>query len=78
MMDTWNKCDICGRFIALDEFGKGIAIRNLVTPDAYGFSETYETYHDLCKKSEEELKQGQDQWWNSLNQDQDWIELNLN
>jgi hypothetical protein len=74
----WNRCDICGRFIALNEFGNGTAIRNLVTPDAYGFTETWETYHDLCKRSEEELKQEQDQWWHSLDQDTNWIESYLN
>ena len=43
--DKWNKCDVCGRFIAIDDFGRG-AVRLLVTPDSEFTKETYET---LCR-----------------------------
>lgn len=39
------RCDDCGRFIALADFESGAASRRLLTPDAYGSRETYET---LC------------------------------
>ena len=41
---TWNRCDVCGRFIALDDFGRG-AVRNCVYPDSELTCETWET---LC------------------------------
>jgi hypothetical protein len=43
--DQWNRCDVCGRFIAFEDFENG-AVRRLVTPDAEGTREEYET---LCK-----------------------------
>jgi hypothetical protein len=51
--DTWNRCDVCGKFIAMNDFGKG-AIRHMLTPDAEGFTETWET---LCIKHAKEDKQ---------------------
>ena len=53
MKDTWNRCDICGRFIALADFDRG-ARRHMLTPDAFGSSETWET---LCIKHAPEEKQ---------------------
>jgi hypothetical protein len=44
--DPWNRCDVCGRFIALDDFDKG-AVRRIDRPDAYGSSESWKT---LCIK----------------------------
>lgn len=41
---TWNKCDACGKFIKLYDFGHGAA-RRLVTPDSHYSREEYET---LC------------------------------
>lgn len=43
-MGTWNRCDVCGRFIAFDDFDHG-AIRELITPDSHFTHEEYET---LC------------------------------
>lgn len=43
----WNRCDECGKFIALDDFGDGGAVRVLVTPDSEYTSETFKT---LCAK----------------------------
>jgi hypothetical protein len=43
---VWNRCDECGRFIALDDFDSG-ATHCLVLPDSDYTSETYET---LCKR----------------------------
>ncbi len=43
--DPWNKCDVCGKFIPLDDFGKG-AVRSLVYPDSELTRETWET---LCR-----------------------------
>ncbi len=42
--ELWNRCDQCGKFIAIDDFEKG-ASRSLDTPDSAYTSETYET---LC------------------------------
>lgn len=44
--ELWNRCDICGKFIAYNDFDKG-ALRRLDTPDSAYSSETYET---LCVK----------------------------
>jgi len=44
----WNRCDECGRFIALEDFVPfGKATRVMVLPDSWYSSETYET---LCAK----------------------------
>jgi hypothetical protein len=43
--EAWNRCDECGRFVALSDFEHG-AIRRLVYPDSHRTVETYET---LCK-----------------------------
>ncbi len=43
---NWNRCDVCGRFIALDDFGNG-AVRVLVTPES---DRSHETYDTLCKQ----------------------------
>lgn len=45
MILQWNRCDVCGRFIALKEFRKGGATRRLLTPDSDRSREEYET---LC------------------------------
>jgi hypothetical protein len=42
---TWNRCDDCGRFIALGDFDNG-AIRRLIYPDSDRSVETWET---LCR-----------------------------
>lgn len=42
--DAWNRCDDCGKFIALDDFDNG-AIREMILPDS-DFS--VETYRTLC------------------------------
>ena len=41
----WNRCDVCGRFIALEDFERG-AIRHLIYPDSEFTRETWET---LCR-----------------------------
>jgi hypothetical protein len=43
--EPWNRCDVCGKFISLDDFSKG-AIRRLIFPDSEYTRETYET---LCR-----------------------------
>lgn len=43
--DLWNRCEVCGRFIPLDDFPDK-ATHTLINPDAYGCEETWET---LCK-----------------------------
>jgi hypothetical protein len=45
MSEPWNRCDVCGRFIALEDFDKG-AIRRLIFPDS---EFTHETYETLCR-----------------------------
>jgi hypothetical protein len=44
----WNRCNVCGRFIALNCFHENAsprAVRNLLTPDSYLTIEEWET---LC------------------------------
>ena len=48
MKKQWNRCDICGQFIALDDFEAGRAIRRELTPDSEYSRETWETEHVLC------------------------------
>lgn len=47
--DLWNRCDVCGRYIALSAFDccktAGRAVRTLVTPDSEFTREEWET---LC------------------------------
>jgi hypothetical protein len=43
-MDCWNRCDVCGKFIAMADFNRG-AIRRFVAPDSELTRETWET---LC------------------------------
>jgi hypothetical protein len=40
------KCDVCGRFISLQDLERGLAIRRFVTPDSHFTPEEYET---LCR-----------------------------
>ena len=42
---TWNKCDVCGKFISMEDFSTGKATRTMVTPDSEFSTEDYET---LC------------------------------
>lgn len=46
MTYRWNRCDVCGQFIAMSDFNKG-ARRKLVYPASELTSETWET---LCVK----------------------------
>ena len=46
MKDIWNKCDVCGKFISLQNFIDGDAKRKVITTDIEYTSEEYET---LCK-----------------------------
>lgn len=50
MRDLWNRCDVCGRFISLMDFGTGGAVRRLVTPDSDRSGEEWET---LCDRHAE-------------------------
>lgn len=43
---AWNRCDVCGKFIAISDFDTG-AIRRLLTPDSHRSREEWET---LCAK----------------------------
>lgn len=43
----WNKCDECGKFIPFADFESGAARREMVLPDSWCSSETYET---LCAR----------------------------
>lgn len=50
-MRPWNKCDDCGRFIALADFDHG-ASRKLLTPDSHFSREEYETLCSKCAAKE--------------------------
>lgn len=43
MDEPWNRCDVCGRFIAFEDFDKG-AVRSCVTPDSDRSRETWDTF----------------------------------
>jgi hypothetical protein len=45
--ETWNKCDVCGRFISMIDFDSGKAVRRMTTPDSDYSTEDYET---LCRQ----------------------------
>jgi len=47
-----NRCMYCGRFIGYDEFINESAVNKLLTPDAYGVEEVWETYHTECEAKE--------------------------
>jgi len=49
--DCWNRCDVCGRFIAHDDFGSG-ATRDMRTPDS---DLTWETWETTCKRCNNEM-----------------------
>lgn len=49
------RCDICGRFVSIEDLEAGLAKRYLLYPDAEGTKETYETYHVAC---DEDAKNG--------------------
>ena len=44
MREPWNRCDVCGKLIAMDDFDKG-ATRRMLTPDSDRSREEWET---LC------------------------------
>lgn len=44
MSDPWNRCDVCGKFIAFEDFDRG-ASRTLLYP---GSELTRETFETLC------------------------------
>jgi hypothetical protein len=45
--ESWNRCDVCGRFIPMRDFEAGSATRRLLTPDSEYTREEWET---LCEK----------------------------
>lgn len=47
---NWNRCSVCGRFIAYDDFLDGKAKNIMVCPESLCTSETYDVYHTECKK----------------------------
>ena len=49
--DRLFRCDVCGQFIPINDFGNGQAIRRLLTPDSEYTKETYET---LCKRHKDQ------------------------
>lgn len=44
----WNRCEVCGQFIAFSEFADGTSEHNLVYPDSEITVETWETFHKSC------------------------------
>jgi hypothetical protein len=54
--DIWNRCDVCGRFIALVDFNHGAA-RRLIYPDS---ALTHETWETLCREHARSDHEAQD------------------
>lgn len=44
------KCDVCGKFIAVDDLIEQKASHYLLTPDSEFTTEDYESYHNSCLK----------------------------
>lgn len=62
----WNRCDVCGQFIALSSFECCEATRRLITPDSHFTKEEYET---LCIKHSKGAKDGQSTPQSDLNKE---------
>ena len=45
-------CDVCGRFISVEDLVSGAALHKLLTPDSEFTMETYET---LCQEHKTEV-----------------------
>jgi hypothetical protein len=45
---VWNRCDWCGRFIGMSDFGDGKAVRRMVSEDTEFSSEEYQTKCAAC------------------------------
>ena len=43
------RCDICGRFVRVEDIASGAVMHRLVTPDSAHTAETWETYHRACE-----------------------------
>ena len=55
----WNRCDQCGRFIAMSDFNDGTAKRVMITADTAFTCESYETLCKVCNKSGTEKKEAE-------------------
>lgn len=53
----WNRCDICGKFIAIDDFVSGKAKTKLISPDSAYSAEEYITECKKCNKKNEKENQ---------------------
>lgn len=51
--DYWNRCTICGKFIAIKDFESGEATSEMVYPDS---ELTVETFEVICKKCKQKEK----------------------
>lgn len=54
------RCDACGRFVSYADLESGIAYRGLVTPDAEGTAETWETLCPPCLIEDREWQQSRE------------------
>ena len=48
-----NRCDICGKFIAISDFISGKAKRKMISPDSAYTIEDYSTECEKCNKTNE-------------------------
>ncbi len=48
MKNLWNRCQNCGRFIALDDIADGNALHQLLEPDSDLGVEKWETICPAC------------------------------
>jgi len=54
--DRWNRCDECGRFIAMADFESGMATRYMETPDSDLSSEKFKTTCVKCNQKTVQLE----------------------
>lgn len=55
MAEVWNRCNECGRFIALEEFVDGTATHNIIEIGVQDMAgewerdEIHDTFHNICR-----------------------------
>jgi hypothetical protein len=48
--DIWNKCNLCGRFISIEDFSKGAATREFSQGWDWANEDVTEIYENTCSE----------------------------
>ena len=54
--EPWNKCDVCGKYIAYADFIRGKALRVFTAPNSQFTEESYTTMCPKCREKENNLE----------------------